>query len=125
MIIITWIAGAFAFFTSPVGRLVGVGMIVMAAYGYGYYQGDKHGDKQCADAALRNKILRQKIEINIAKDQAANAKSTAAELERLNQEAEVTISALQKQLKERPEIVRDANCRVPAGGVRDKPRPKR
>lgn len=35
------------FFGTGAGRLVGVVVIVAAAYGYGWLKGDAHGDRQC------------------------------------------------------------------------------
>lgn len=111
------------FFLSPVGRFVGFGLVVLAAYGYGYYKGDAHGDKQCADAALRNRILRQKVEINIARDQAGSEKKVAEELKDQQSKLEGVIRDLREKLKSKPSDVFSDGCVIP--GVVSEPKHKR
>ena len=111
------------FFGSPVGRFAGVAMLIAAAYGYGYYKGDAHGDRQCADAALRAKIIRQKLEINLAKEQATAAQQTATELETHSKKLEGEIDELRAKLKAKPGDVFADGCLVP--GVVPKPKPTR
>ena len=115
-----------AFFASPVGRILLVYVILpLMIFGYGFYKGDKHGDRQCADARIEQNNARLRLEANLAKNQAATAKSVAAELEEQNREAEGKIRDLEKQLKEKPTVIYTNDCRVPTpGGVRDKSRPK-
>lgn len=115
-----------SFLFSPVGRFVGVALLIVSAYGYGYYKGDAHGDKQCADARLRMTIARQKVEIAIAKDQAESEQKVTTELKEQQSKSEEVIRDLREKLKARPSDVFVDGCVIPGadGGV-PKSRPKR
>jgi hypothetical protein len=118
---IPYVGPVIAFFLSPVGRWVAVGLIVAAAYGYGWYKGDRSADAKCAAASARVELARKKVEASLERSAARSERETIAELKSQQQKSEEAISDLEARLKKEPTVVYSEDCRVPVPG----PRPKR
>ncbi|MFA5897922.1 MAG: hypothetical protein WC829_02295 [Hyphomicrobium sp.] len=85
-----WLGTAAAFVRSPLGKVLGIGVLSVSLLGYGYMKGAENAAAKCDAAALRVRIETLERDLSIAK---------AAELQAVAQEA--AAEARQTTLNER------------------------
>ena len=72
---------AWGFVSSPIGRVLGVGLIVIAALGYAYIKGEEHGSSASREAALEAQIETLRADVRIATRSAEAAAAQEAQAE--------------------------------------------
>jgi hypothetical protein len=99
------------FFLGPIGRLVGIALIALAALGWAYTKGAASATARCDAAALRAELAAARADLDAAKRAASEAETIGAKL----RAAEAKNTELSHELSKRPAA--DA-CRLDDGDVR-------
>lgn len=96
------IGPALAFLTSPLGRIVGVGLIVGATYGAGAWKGHAVATAKCRAAALQSQLDAAQTDVKAARDAAAAAEQAREDIEKASADDKVRIAQYEDQLRKRP-----------------------
>ncbi|MGF7161302.1 hypothetical protein FHS85_002937 [Rhodoligotrophos appendicifer] len=98
-----------AFILSPLGRVLGLVLALLAAIGGIYWAGYSSASSKCNAAALEEEIRTLREDIRIARNAEARAAEESASLRDINQTREKTLDAYEQELAEEraaePEVV--------------------
>lgn len=111
MAALAFLQGALAFLMSPIGRLIGVGVISLSV---GLWQGWSIRDKLCDRAELRSQLAAQQRDLGIQKAATEFAKRQAAALERTAGDLQQKVEAYEA---ERDKVKGD-RCRLTGDDVK-------
>lgn len=110
---------AIKFLMSPLGRIVGVALAVVVAYNVVYYRGYSKANAACTAAAEQARLAAVKIDLNTARQQAADAQKAVAELQALEASNKEKLDALREQLNVKgSDALLDGGCNYTPAGVR-------
>lgn len=113
------IGPALAFLASPLGRLVGIGLIVGAAYGAGVWKGHSVATARCRAEALQSQLDAAQTDVRAAQDAAAAAERAREEIEKAWADDKMRIAEYEQQLRKRPDpacVLSDDDLRWLRGG---------
>lgn len=111
---IAFLGPVLSFFLSPIGRIVGIGLIVAAAYGAGVWKGHSIATGKCNAAALLSKIDAMNTDLDAATKAADEAEKARSDLAAISADDKLRIEEYETQLRKRP----DAACTLGDDDIR-------
>lgn len=96
------IATTLAFIASPLGRIAGVGLLIVSLFGFGFYKGASMANARCREAALQSRIDAMQTDVAAAEQAAQAAETARKELEEAAASDKERISEYERQLAARP-----------------------
>lgn len=90
---------AWRFFNSPLGRIVGAGLIAAAIYGTGYLRGSNKAETRCQEAAVRAELAAAQRDLAIQRAAAEFARKKADELSKAKDDLDQKVSEYEADLQ--------------------------
>ncbi|MCC6315357.1 MAG: hypothetical protein IT337_15240 [Thermomicrobiales bacterium] len=100
------IAGAAAFLLSPVGRIVGIGVLAAVVAGGIWKAGYNYASRACQAAALRADLAAARQDLDAARRAEAAARAAADDLEKQKEADDEARRRLEAEIAKRPEGAR-------------------
>lgn len=92
------IVGAISFFTSPIGKWISVGLLIVMAYGVGDLRGRRIEYEKAEAAARAAQKAADDQDLQAAKDANSDAARVMDQLKKQRETADASIAALQNQI---------------------------
>lgn len=96
------IAAAASFLFSPLGRIVGIGLVVLFVAGGIWKSGYNYASRKCEAAALHAKLEAARIDKEAAEAAAAEAEKARAESDKIAAEERKKVDEYADELRKRP-----------------------
>lgn len=104
------IKGAQLFFSSSIGKIALVGLIVVGLYGTGFVRGTIRANNKCEAANLRVDLARERLALNVEKQAVKDTREALDKERELKDASDQQVKALQDELAKRGN--KNVQCRV-------------
>lgn len=113
------IASALAFVLSPIGRVISIGLLLIAAATYLDQRGAARERAKCRAAAIQAQLDAQKVDLDAAKRAAEDSERAKVKIEADYDAEKKKVDDYEARLKSRPACLLDDDDVRSLGGVRE------